>query len=358
MITSRAVFVSYASEGEAQDSWVLKFATDLTNRGLLVTLDRWDVTPGSSFKFFMDRSINNADYILFVCTPRFVEKAKNHLGGAGYEYAEAVRSYLSDPNRNIRCVPIRRFPPSDDISLPTEINDVKGYDFHDDTTYSTVLNSLVWYLFGESVRRPSLDTSPFGFMANLPKGWILIAGTGVEFQSTDIITSVSRQLGERLADEGFGLITGGWPGADEESASVFANRLTNKSFRLSDRLIQIVLKGQTPSLRDGIVKYVAEGQEEWLQQVKLANAIILIGGVGGTKTTGKYGLENNIPVFPLKYTGGDAKEIYDDMEKNSMYPRLDFGITFEEFQKLAADTPDVLDSLINMLNKIVLKQLS
>jgi hypothetical protein len=354
VINSRAVFVSYASEGEAQNSWVLKFATDLTNRGLLVTLDRWDVAPGSSFKNFMDRSIANADYILFVCTPKFIERANNHLGGVGYEYQEIVGKYLSDQKQSVQCIPIRRFPPGDNIVLPNEISDIMGYDFHDDEIYANVLQKLVEYLFGQTTYRPSFDASPFGFMSSQPKGWILIAGTGVEWRIDKTIERTSRQLGERLADEGYGIITGGWPGVDKESALAFANRLTNKNVRLSDRLIQIVRKGKAPAFLDGIVKYVDEGEAEWLQEVKLASAIVLIAGVGGTERTGRYGLENNIPVFPLKSTGGDAQKIYDYME-NNWSSRFIIGIELTEFRNLEGQAPEVFDRLIPMLNKITLK---
>ena len=110
-------------------------------------------------------------------------------------------------------------------------------------------------------------------------------------------------LGEKLARGGYGLVTGGWPGVDELTARSFARELERESTPLEDRLIQVVVDDKLPAFPAGNLVLVRRGEEEWTEPVKRSDAVVLIGGVGGTWSTGEYALKFGRIVFPLADTG-------------------------------------------------------
>ncbi len=82
---------------------------------------------------------------------------------------------------------------------------------------------------------------------------------------------------------------------------------------------------------------VARGEAEWTQGIRRADAVVLIGGKGGTLGTGKRAPEEGKPVFPLACTGGDADKFYIQLlNKWSKYPIP--GLSKEELSRVARPT--------------------
>jgi len=124
------------------------------------------------------------------------------------------------------------------------------------------------------------------------------------------LAETSTYLGSRLAAEGYGLITGGWPGVDETVARAFASTVSLGRFALEDRLIQAVVASEEPAFPAGQLVFVRRGEEEWSEPIRRADAVVLVGGLGGTLTTGKMAWQLRKPVLPLADSGGDAKKAY------------------------------------------------
>jgi hypothetical protein len=78
-------FISYSWDSEDHKAWVKGFATQLRLEGVDVTLDQWHVALGDQLPEFMERSIQNCDFVLMVCTPGYKARADGRKGGAGYE---------------------------------------------------------------------------------------------------------------------------------------------------------------------------------------------------------------------------------------------------------------------------------
>lgn len=125
-------------------------------------------------------------------------------------------------------------------------------------------------------------------------------------------TAVGKELGRR----GFGLITCGWEGVDKATTQAFAKELQALGAPLSQRLQQIVPRPDEPAFFGGEVIYVEKGVPEWVESVKRASAVILIGGVKGTIKTYLTARNELVPVFPLPQTGGHAKQAFDDLVAN------------------------------------------
>ena len=79
------VFISYAWYPELHRQWVRDLAARLVSDGIRVVLDQWDTIPGDRLPLFMERAVNDSDFVLIVCTPEYKKRSDSRLGGVGYE---------------------------------------------------------------------------------------------------------------------------------------------------------------------------------------------------------------------------------------------------------------------------------
>lgn len=174
-------------------------------------------------------------------------------------------------------------------------------------------------------------------MSNSPlKTWILVAGTGGQTGLPQETSWSAEAVGRSIARAGFGLVTGGWPGVDYLTASAFASSPEIRDKTLSDHLIQVVARSKGyPDFRGGQAVIVNDGFEEFSESLRYANAVVLIGGRGGTYELATLARHEQRPVFPIAGTGGDAANAHTDLVQN-WEVRHPNGITLEQFRNLAA----------------------
>jgi predicted Rossmann-fold nucleotide-binding protein len=177
---------------------------------------------------------------------------------------------------------------------------------------------------------------------------VLVAGTGKSRAFTDAQRDTAQRLGVLLSQHRCGLVTGGWPGVDDVVARAFADGIQRAGLPLEDYLVQVVRDGATPAFGAGDLMIVHARSAEWTEAIERCDAIVLIGGVGGTRTTGMLGIEAGRLVLPLADTGGDAMEMYLHMLEHwddaAMAP-----VTRKAFQTLSRPAPTVVDQLPALL---------
>jgi hypothetical protein len=362
------VFLSYSHESDAHGDWVRRLAEDLTKNGVETTLDQWHLHVGDDIGAFMEQSLRKATYIILVCTEMFAQKANDRSGGVGYEQAVFVGELLTSRELGSRFLPILR---SGDPSraLPLYLRSRLFIDFRDDSAYGQALNQLLRRVFGASAfNPPQLGEAP-NFVnsysqvevsegnsqpatgVTAPHAWVLIAGTGTTKRKLEEkLEQTCIALGASLSRSGYGIVTGGWPGVDEVTARSFARELERNRIPLEDRLIQVVVEEKLPAFPAGNLVLVHRGEEEWTESVKRAQAVVLIGGIGGTWTTGEYALKFGRVVLPLADTGGDAAKFYMHMQRN-WKPEFSPGIDRSKFQLVAREAPQVVAGLIKLLDE-------
>lgn len=167
----------------------------------------------------------------------------------------------------------------------------------------------------------------------LSRRWVLVAGTGLETGTPEPDIFCARAVGEELAKHQYGLITGVWHGVDYVVRESFLTQLRSLSLDPSDYLIQVVTDDRQIPPDEGRVARVSYGADEWLAPQKYADAVVLIGGRGGTYRTWLGALHDGIPRFPLGGTSGDAESAFKqtlDMWELIPVP----GVTRTEFEKL------------------------
>lgn len=138
------VFISYAWEDEESNNWIQEFAHALMKEGINVYYDRKDLTYGDSISEYMEKNIENADYILVICTKKYKEKSKLRIGGVGYEVNIIVNQIMNDKNKK-KIIPILR-EGSQETSIPLFLSGKYYIDFSSQENYSENIKKLVDFL--------------------------------------------------------------------------------------------------------------------------------------------------------------------------------------------------------------------
>jgi hypothetical protein len=146
---------------------------------------------------------------------------------------------------------------------------------------------------------------------------ILVTGTWHQKLMSTGEYSVVHAIGKLLAEEGYGLITGGYPGIDEEVALYFAETLGTLRINSKDRLIQVLSTSDKPSFKgDSSIQRVK--QKEWTDRVlNMSAAVIVIGGSRLVEQTVNDAIKKNIPVLPVAESGKVARQVYDKLYNES-----------------------------------------
>jgi hypothetical protein len=153
------VFVSYSHDTPEHKRWVLEFATTIRERGVDAILDQWHLRPGDDLPHFMDTQLVDADYVLIICTEKYVEKANKGTGGVGYEKMIMSASLLSRIDSN-KVIPIIR--QNGTQSLPTFMATKLFIDFSNDEDIEYNFDDLLRTLLDAPLFvAPPIGTNPF-----------------------------------------------------------------------------------------------------------------------------------------------------------------------------------------------------
>ena len=169
--------------------------------------------------------------------------------------------------------------------------------------------------------------------------WVLVAGTGLLVGTPRKALRMARAVGRWLAHYQYGLVSGGWHGVDYTVTQAFVTELEKHSLPADDYLIQVLPEREPIHIEAGRVVRTPVGEREWLEPQKYADAVILIGGLGGTYYTWIGALHDGLPRFPLGSTGGDAQRAYKEtLDLWSLVPVP--GLTRPEFESLGEPAQD------------------
>jgi hypothetical protein len=325
------------------------------------------IGAGGDWKGEIDRNLASADIVLLLVSADFlasdycwgeemVKALQRHERGEARVIPVILRPcrWRSTPLAKLQAVPRDGKPVTDWLSRDTAFDDI-----------AAAIERIIEAKFvGEAEPVTDRRETPAG----IPQVWVLVAGTGARWQNVlarflrlvgftvpplleldEKLQQTCIALGESLARTGYGVVTGGWRGVDELTSRSFARELERAGLPLEDRLIQVVVEDELPAFPAGNLVLVHRGEEEWTESVKRADAVVLIGGVGGTWTTGEYGLKFGRIVFPLADTGGDAAKFYMHMQRH-WKPEFLSGIDRSRFQVIATEAPQVVAGLIKLLD--------
>ena len=153
------VFISYSHDSQEHKKWVLDLATRLRNTGVDAIIDQWELKPGDDLPHFMETHLANSDYVLMICTDRYVKKANSGVGGVGYEKMIITSDLIKNIDSN-KVIPIIR--QSGTHNVPTflmtklfiDFSRTDEFEFSYDELIRTVHNSPLYV-------KPEIGNNPF-----------------------------------------------------------------------------------------------------------------------------------------------------------------------------------------------------
>lgn len=189
-----------------------------------------------------------------------------------------------------------------------------------------------------------------------PRYWILVAGTGITTLPSNV-EWIARSLGRALAEANYGLLTGGWQGVDYVVAEEFTRQLIAMNLSSSLCLRAVTSEREKPIFRGGRAHRVNNSDEESVILMRKADALVMIGGQGGTYERYISSKSFSIPVFPVAGTGTDAERTYQEINSqwNDGLYKLYKGVSRERFRRLSQmifstdDAGAVVADLITLL---------
>ena len=135
--------------------WILKFAQELSQSNIFCRLDLWDVNIGDDLHEFMEKGIEEADFVVCIFTPKYLQKSKKIQTGVKLEMNIISNVYFSTLGKQI--LPILR---KGDVytAIPTKFHSFKYIDLKNDTLFKHNIQVLINRIKGRShYKRPSLS---------------------------------------------------------------------------------------------------------------------------------------------------------------------------------------------------------
>lgn len=159
------VFISYSHDSQEHKKWVLDLATRLRNTGIDAILDQWELTPGADIPHFMETHLADSDYILMICTDKYVEKANSGAGGVGYEKmmitAEVMKSIEST-----KVIPIIKQEGTREV--PTFLKSKFSVNLSRSDSFEFNYDELIRKFHGAPLyEKPEVGNNPFKVVENL-----------------------------------------------------------------------------------------------------------------------------------------------------------------------------------------------
>ena len=104
-------FLSYHWESEAHKDWVRHLADALIGHGVDTTLDQYDLPEGADRFTFMESAVRDADCVICVCTPGYVDRANRPEGCVGVETMVITPQFFDSHSSKLFVPIVRRKDP-------------------------------------------------------------------------------------------------------------------------------------------------------------------------------------------------------------------------------------------------------
>lgn len=210
------LFISYSWSSPSHEQWVIDLANELTESGIHVILDKWDLKEGHDSVAFMEKMVTDPQIskVAIICDEAYASKADGRAGGVGTE-TQIISREVYENQEQSKFVAI--IPEKDDQGkayLPTYYKSRIYIDLSEPDTYADNFEKLIRWIYDKPLyTRPEIGKRP-SFL--------------VEVEGISLGTSASykRAISAVRENKSFAL------GALDEYLKIFSINL--EKFRLSD----------------------------------------------------------------------------------------------------------------------------
>ncbi|MHB9109946.1 MAG: WD40 domain-containing protein [Armatimonadota bacterium] len=378
-IKAPQVFISYARDDGQHRHWIMDVqAADLRKAGIVVLLNPWHGYTERSFSSY-DEWVLASDYFIAIGTPSYGERNPTEGKYAIEAEIDRIAARLQEKANGLPVVLPILLDGTPETAFWSEFRGHIYADVRDRGAYLGKVAELILgilgitadHTLGAGLLAAARELGPLPELAGaepLPKGeeieqpvaeaatpehWVLVVGSGNDEIPREV-EEASRELGERLAVAGVGLVTGGWPGVDQFVTESYGYAIRKRKGTDDAWIQQYLLVKKTPAWRGGKVTYCTDGSEITEKEFEQVDVVVLLGGLGASARVGRQARERGIPVVPVLCAGAslhlDAHTVFNEMSKDwEKHPLL--GITREEFASLDGNEP--VEAAMQVIGKLL-----
>lgn len=142
---SSKVFISYSHDSPKHKERVLKLSNRLRSEGIDCNIDQYEISPPEGWPRWMIKQIEEADYVLVVCTEKYEKrfKGKDEVGkglGSNFE-GFVITQELYEKAKNTQFIPII-FSSEDSNNIPIILKSATRYNLNTEEVYKELYARL------------------------------------------------------------------------------------------------------------------------------------------------------------------------------------------------------------------------
>jgi hypothetical protein len=157
------LFISYSWSNPTHEQWVIELANELTESGIHVILDKWDLKEGHDSVAFMEKMVTDPEIskVAIVCDEVYASKADGRSGGVGTE-TQIISREVYENHEQGKFVAI--IPEKDDQGkafLPTYYKSRIYIDLSEPDNYADNFEKLLRWIYDKPLyTRPEVGKRP------------------------------------------------------------------------------------------------------------------------------------------------------------------------------------------------------
>ncbi|GAU78498.1 SEFIR domain-containing protein [Fusibacter sp. 3D3] len=272
-IENPKIFISYAWGTEDYQNKVLSLATELSNDGVDVQLDKWSLKEGNDTYAFMEQCVADTSItnVLILLDKQYSIKANSRSGGVGTE-TQIISPEIYNKTQQDKFIPvIFERDENNEIHKPTYLKGLLHFDLSLSEQYDNEYQRLVKRLYGvEIFQKPDIGKKP---------SWVETQVT-VSTKTRNAHSILKTNITSRVKNEQFAMFLSNIK--DEIVSYTYKNdlpRLTSEDHLLAYEGIKSVRDEFLELMRyisfvDNAEHYVSSMLEETINTVKKDNGIL------------------------------------------------------------------------------------
>jgi len=165
------IFISYSWKPISNKDKVISLAERLSNDGIHVVVDDWDLKEGQDKYHFMEQMVNdpNVSKVLLICNKEYAEKANNKKGGVGIE-SLIISDDIYNQALQTKFIPIvMEYDSSGNPFVPTFVKTRIFIDLSNDNDFEENYEKLIRNIYNKPLsKRPPIGKMPIHLLDNNP----------------------------------------------------------------------------------------------------------------------------------------------------------------------------------------------
>jgi hypothetical protein len=157
------VFISYSWSNPTHEQWVIDLANELTESGVHVILDKWDLKEGHDSVAFMEKMVTDPKItkVVVICDEVYASKADGRSGGVGTETQIISREVYENQEQGKFVAIIPERDSQGKAYLPTYYKSRIYIDLSEPNNYTNNFDKLLRWIYDKPLYiRPEIGKRP------------------------------------------------------------------------------------------------------------------------------------------------------------------------------------------------------